>query len=59
MAQVMIDYDEYQRLLGLESKVGKLEMLKQHHEAVISKLNRELSLVEAELADLKLTKEGY
>lgn len=59
MAQVMIDYDEYQRLLSLESKVGKLKMLKQHQEAVISKLNRELSLVEAELADLKLTKEGY
>lgn len=59
MTQVMIDYDEYQRLLGLESKVGKLEMLKQHQEAVISKLNRELSLVEAKLVDLKLTKEGY
>lgn len=59
MAQVIIDYDEYQRLLSLENKITGLEMLKQHQEAVISKLNKELSLVKAKLTDLKLTKEGY
>ena len=59
MTQVIIDYDEYQRLLGLENKITGLEMLKHHHEAVISKLNKELSLVKSELIDLKLTKGGY
>lgn len=59
MTQVIIDYDEYQRLLGLENKITGLKMLKHHHETVISKLNKELSLVKSELIDLKLTKGGY
>lgn len=59
MAQVIIDYDEYQRLLKLDFELASAKMEIEHLNAVKGQLTKELSLVKAELADLKLTKGGY
>lgn len=59
MAQVIIDYDEYQRLLKSDFDLAGAKMAIAHFKTINDKLTKELSLLKAELSDLKTTKGGY
>lgn len=59
MAQVIIDYDQYQEFLSQDRVISKLKKQNQQLEDLVWALNKELNTAKAELFDLKATKNGY
>lgn len=59
MAQVIIDYEEYQKLLEAYTNLAGAKKETVHLESLICRLTKEKALIESQLDTLKAMKEGY